>query len=46
MARLEVELKRSDGGGVRFYRLCELCHAAAVGIGKLVPPDDEAALIF
>lgn len=46
MGRLEVELRRSDGGGVRFYRLCELCQSAAMGIGRLEGPDDEGALIF
>ncbi len=44
--RPETTLAPSDGGGIRIYRLCEPCHGAALEIGRIEPPDEEAALIF
>jgi len=44
--RLETTLAPSDGGSIRIYRLCGPCHGAALGIGRIEPPDEEAALIF
>jgi CRISPR-associated protein Cas2 len=47
IARLQHELRTTDGGNLRIYRLCGHCESASLGLGEVKETDqDGSALIL
>lgn len=45
VARLQTELKPSDDGQLRVYRVCGNCLQASFGIGRIKPVDRDSCFI-